>query len=105
MATVELTLDQLREAIVQLPMPQRRKLLAEIERTPTADEARETARQIRATFQPPIRRRERTTELLAKGNAGTLSTEESRELDMLVDQFEEQTLAMARELARPRKVS
>ena len=29
MATVELTLEQLRDAILQLPTPQRRKLLAE----------------------------------------------------------------------------
>lgn len=103
MATVELTLEQLREAIVQLPKLQRQKLLAEIERLPTADEGRARARQLRETFQPPIRQRQRMAELLTKGNAGTLTTEESRELDRLVDQFEHQTLAMARELVRSRK--
>src|SRR5262245_41630884 len=103
MATVELTLKQLREAIVQLPKPQRQKLLAELERTPTADEARDEARRLRPTFRLTARQRERMTELLAKGNEGALTTEESRELDALVDQFEHKTLAMARELTRPRK--
>lgn len=105
MATVELTLEQLREAIVQLPKPQRRKLLAEIEHTPTADEARERARRLRDTSRMTARQRERMTELLAKGNGGTLTAEESRELDALVDHFEHKTLAMARELTRPRKAS
>jgi hypothetical protein len=105
MATVELTLEQLRDAIVQLPKPQRRKLLAEIERTPTADEAREGARRLRDTFRLTARQRGRMADLLAKGNEGALTAEESRELDALVDQFEHKTLAMARELTRPRKAS
>src|SRR5712692_1964619 len=104
MATVELTLEQLRDAIVQLPKLQRRKLLEEIERIPTAEGAREAARQIRGTFRMNARQRKRMAELLAKGNDGTLTTEESRELDALVDQFERKTLELARELARSRKV-
>lgn len=103
MATVELTLDQLREAIVQLPKLQRQKLLADIARTPTPNEAREKARRVRSTFRMSARQRKRMATLLAKGNEGTLTTEESRELDVLVDQFEGKTLAMARELARPQK--
>ena len=105
MATVELTLEQLREAIVQLPKPQRQKLLADIARTPTPDEAREKARRVRSTFRMPARQRERMATLLAKGNEGTLTTNESRELDALVDQFEDKTLAMAREITRPRRAS
>jgi hypothetical protein len=105
MAAVELTLEQLRDAIIQLPQPQRRKLLAEIERIPTVEEAREAARRIRGTFRMNARQRKRLAELLAKGNEGTLTAEESRELDTLVDQFEHKTLAMARAMARPRKAS
>ncbi|MGE0822551.1 MAG: hypothetical protein AB7G75_32095 [Candidatus Binatia bacterium] len=105
MATVDLTLKQLREAIVQLPKSQRQKLLADIARTPTPDEAREKARRVRSTFRMPARQRERLATLLAKGNAGTLTTEENRELDALVDQFEDKTLAMAREISRLRKTS
>ena len=39
------------------------------------------------------------SELLAKGSAGELTAEESRELDQLVDDFERRTVAMAEELA------
>lgn len=105
MPTVELTLEQLREAIVQLPKLQRQKLLAEVARTPTPDEARERARRVRSTFRMPSRQHKRMATLLAKGNEGTLTAEESRELDALVDQFEDKTLAMAREITRPRKAS
>jgi hypothetical protein len=40
------------------------------------------------------------SELLAKGNDGTLTDQESQELDALVDQFEQKTLAMTRALTR-----
>lgn len=51
------------------------------------------------------RRRKRMSELLAKGNEGTLTPEESREIDALVDQFERKTLAMARHLSRAKRSS
>ena len=103
MATVELSVEQLREAIIQLPEPQRRKLLEDLEGVPTAQEARVAARQVRGTFRMNTRQRKRMSELLAKGNEGTLTAEESRELNVLVDQFERKTLELARELARSRK--
>jgi hypothetical protein len=105
MATVELTLEQLRDAIIQLPEPQRRQLLEELKRLPSAGEAREAARRMRGTFRMPARRRKRMADLLAKGNDGTLTAEESRELDAFVDQFELQTLAMACALTHARKSS
>jgi len=103
MATVELSVEQLREAIIQLPEPQRRMLLEDLEGVPTAQEARVAARQVRGTFRMNTRQRKRMSELLAKGNEGTLTAEESRELNVLVDQFERKTLELARELARSRK--
>jgi hypothetical protein len=42
MATVEITLEQLRKAILQLPDAQRRELLHEIERAHSTDVARAT---------------------------------------------------------------
>lgn len=103
MATVELSVEQLREAIIQLPEPQRRKLLDDLEGIPTAPEARAAARQVRGTFRMNARQRKRMSELLAKGNEGTLTAAESRELGALVDQFERKTLEMARALARSKK--
>jgi hypothetical protein len=100
MATVELTLEQLRDAIIQLPALQRRKLLENIQHLPATEEARAAAQRVRGTFRMPTRQRKRISELLAKGNNGTLTAEESRELDSLVDQFERKTLGMACALTR-----
>ena len=105
MATVELTLEQLRDALIQLPEPQRRQLLEDINRLPAAEEARAAAPRVRGTFRMPARQRKRLSELLAKGNDGTLTTEEGRELDALVDQFEQKTLDTARALSHSRKSS
>lgn len=105
MAIVELTLEQLRDAIIQLPEPQRRQLLEEIDRLPSAEEARTAARRVRGAFRMPASQRKRLSELLAKGHDGTLTAKESRELDTLVDQFEQKTLDMAHELTRSGKSS
>ena len=105
MATVELTLEQLRDAIIQLPEPQRRQLLEDLQRLPAPEEARAAAQRVRGTFRMPARQRKRMSELLAKGNNGPLTAEESRELDALVDQFERKTLDMACALTRSGKSS
>ena len=98
MATVELTLEQLRDAIIQLPESQRRQLLEDIQRLPATAEARAAAQRLRDTFRMPVRQRKHMSALLAKGNNSTLTAEESRELDALVDQFEQKTLAMTQAL-------
>ena len=103
MATVELTVEQLREAIIQLPEPQRQQLLDDIQRMPGADAARRAARDVRGTFRMDAKVRARMSELLEKGNEGKLTTAESKELNSLADQFEERTLQMARALARSGK--
>ena len=100
MATVELTFEQLRDTLIQLPEPQRRKLLEDINRLCTANEAQAAAQRVRGTFRMPARQRKRMSTLLAKGNEGTLTDEESQGLDTLVEQFERKTLDMARELTR-----
>ena len=105
MAIVELTFEQLRDAIIQLPEPQRRKLLEDLQRLPAPEEARAAAQRVRDTFRMPARQRKRMSALLAKGNNGTLTAEESRELDALVDQFERKTLDMACALTRSGKSS
>ncbi len=103
MATVELTLEQLREAIIQLPEPQRRRLLDDIQRLPSPDAARGMAQQVRGTFRMNAKDRARMSELLEKGNDGKLTAAESKELNSLVDEFEERTLQMARALAKSGK--
>jgi hypothetical protein len=51
-------------------------------------------------FRLPARQRQRMSALLAKGHDGTLTAQESHELDVLADQCEPQTLAMTRALTR-----
>lgn len=105
MATVELTLEQLRDALLQLPESQRRQLLEDLQSLPTATEARAAAQHMRRTFRMPAPQRKRMSALLAKGNDGTLTPEESCELDALVAQCEQQTLEMARALTRSGQAS
>ena len=105
MATVELTLEQLRDALLQLPESQRQQLWADMTRLCAAEEARVAAQRVRGMFRLPARQRKRMSALLAKGNDGTLTDQESQALDVLVDQFEQQTLAMTRALTRSGKSS
>src|SRR6266436_2243421 len=99
MATVDLTLDQILEAVRQLPEAQRKSLVEAIERLPTPEEARDAARRLRGTCRMEKKQSKRMSELLLKGNAGTLTREESEELDCLAEEFEKRTLDLARAIA------
>ncbi|HVC92345.1 MAG TPA: hypothetical protein VND64_01580 [Pirellulales bacterium] len=103
MATVDLTLSQIIDAVRQLPAAQRERLLKEIVGLPEPDTARRAAQRIRGTYRLPTAQRRRMSELLVKGNAGTLTAVESDELDHLVDEFERKTLEMAESLAAAAK--
>lgn len=98
MATGKPMLEELRKMIAQLKH-QRQKLEAEIARA-LIDEAYEKARQIRSSFRMPTRDRKRMAKLLAKSTEGKLTTDESRELDTLVNQFEDKPFAMAYDITR-----
>jgi hypothetical protein len=99
MATVDLTLGQIVDAVRQLPKSQRQFLLEEIAKIPSAEEAHATARRVRGTYRMDARKRKRMSKLLLKGNSGTLTDSESEELDRLVDEFESKALQMARAIA------
>jgi hypothetical protein len=100
MAALAMTLNQILEAVRQLPVPQRRKLLKEIEGLSRPEQALAAARQLRGKFRMGEGRRKRLSELLAKGNAGTLVPREQEELSRLVEESEEKTLALAQAIAR-----
>lgn len=56
MATLEITLEQLRDAILLMPDAQRRKLLDEIERVPSTDVIRAAAPRPHSIMEiPPVR--------------------------------------------------
>jgi hypothetical protein len=103
MATVDLTFSQIVDAVRQLPAIERERLLKEIDRLPRSDAARRAAQRIRGNYRLSATKRRRMSELLSKGNGGTLSADESVELDGLVEEFEQKTLEMAESLARKTK--
>jgi hypothetical protein len=99
MASVELTLDQLVDAARQLPEEKRKALLKAIENLPSPEQAHAAAKRLRGRFRLGAKKRKRLSELLFKGNAGTLSADDREELDHLVDEFERKTLELARAMA------
>jgi hypothetical protein len=100
MAAVELTFDQILEAVRRWPPSQRKSLLKAIEALPTSEKARAAAQRLRGKYRMGIKKRQRMSHLLSKGNAGTLTAGERDELDGLVEEFERKTLAMAQTRAK-----
>jgi hypothetical protein len=100
MPSVELTLEQIVNAVKQLPEAQRQELLQQMANLPSPDDARRAARRLRGIYRMDKPQRQRMSELLAKGNAGELTASESTELDALVDEFERKTLELAQSLSK-----
>jgi hypothetical protein len=99
MPTIQLTFEQVVEAVRQLPEGDRRRLLREVTSPPNPKTVHAAAQRLRKKYQAKPKRQQRMSELLAKGNAGTLTAEEGLELDRLVEDFERRAVAMAEELA------
>jgi hypothetical protein len=99
MPTIQLTFEQVAEAVRQLPESDRRRLLDEVNPRPSPELLRAATERLRRKYRAKPRQQKRMSDLLAKGSAGTLTVEENRELDQLVEDFERRTVAMAEELA------
>lgn len=99
MPTADQTLDRILETVRRLPEAQRARLLQEIAAESRTDQARAAARHLRSKYRLDAPKRRRMSALLAKGNAGTLTGEEKKELDGLVDEFERKTLELANAVA------
>lgn len=99
MAIVELTREQLCGAVRQLPERERIELIAELlsetNGFPQGDEARKLFKRLRGKYRMSPKDERRTSQLLAKGNEGTLTAKERRELDALLDESQERTLQLA----------
>lgn len=96
MATVNLTLEQILGAVEQLSPRERKQLQREMTRLQSlAEPGRPATRMSR-------RKTKRLSELLLKGNSGTLTSNEDVELNALVDEFESLTLVNAEALAHNR---
>lgn len=91
MATVELTIEQILDAVVQLSPTERKRLQREMTRLESSAKPRKRM---------PRRETKRMSELLLKANSGLLSAEEDAELNALVDDFESLTLENAKAMAQ-----
>ena len=96
MATVELTLEQILGAVEQLTPEERVELHRQMLRLESSREATQPAK--RKLMPRP--KRKRMSELLLKASSGPLTSDEDVELNALVDEFESQTLANAKALAK-----
>lgn len=99
MATAELTLDQILDTVRHWPAARQQTLVRALAELPTPEQALVAARRLRGRYRLTPKQRRRMSALLAKGNAGTLTAAEKRELDRLVEQFETKTLELARAIA------
>jgi hypothetical protein len=88
MATVDLTLEQILDAVEQLSPMERKRLQRELNRWESSNAPASRKRM-------PRRQTKRMSELLLKANAGALTAAEDAELNALVDEFETLTLAAA----------
>lgn len=98
MAVVELTPEQITEAVRQLGDDDRLQVLRELIGKPNRDAVLRAADRLRPKFRLPADRQRRLSSLQRKANAGTLKKNERAELDALCDEANQRTLEMAREL-------
>lgn len=99
-ALVELSEEQLFDAIALLPPTKRSRLLKRLAQLPSAEESLEVADTVRPKFRASETQRVRLTDLLDKQREGELTTKERRELAALVDDFERRALGMAQAVIR-----
>lgn len=100
MATIGLTCDQVLQAATQLPEVKRRQLASALMGVPTGEKAIELLEVLGPQFRLSPDRQKRLSTLLGKANAGTLTANERRELDGLVEEYESRRLELAKAVAR-----
>jgi hypothetical protein len=74
-------------------------VVAELQKTSSRAEVDKAFRRLRGKHRLPVAKQARMSKLLARANERSLSVEESRELDRLVQEYEERTLELVREVS------
>lgn len=100
MPHVELTFDQLREAVRRLPASQKEEILEDVVNDSLPAGVVKLARKLRHKHRLTPRQQQRMNRLVAKRNEGTLSPEEQSELNDFVDEIDRRMVAMAEEMLR-----
>jgi hypothetical protein len=94
-ASVKLSFEQVLEAARRLPADKRKILVQALEDRPRPKDVLKVARRLRPQFRLPAKKRKRLSLLLQKGNAGTLTPEERKEVDALVEEVDIKMLEFA----------
>lgn len=99
MPTVELTVEQIVDAVRQLPKEDRQHVLAELiadaGEIPKGEKALQQFKRLRDDFRMPSRQEQRLSDLLAKGNQGALTKKVQQQLDELLDASHQRTMELA----------
>jgi hypothetical protein len=88
------------DAARQLTPRQRGRVLDELQRMATSDEALKVARRLRGKYKLPPPKQRRLSRLLRKNNEDRLTAAETSELQKLLEECDSRSLAMADELVR-----
>jgi hypothetical protein len=99
MGREHLSFRQILEAVQQLPVSQRKNLVDALTRRPAPEDVLQVARRLRPAFRLPLEKQKRLSLLLRKGNKGTLTPEERKEVDALVEEVEIKRLELAEAVA------
>lgn len=95
-----MTVQEVLDAARQLTPEQRERVIDELQRMATRDEAIKAAGRLRHKFKLSAAEQKRLSSLLQKNAEGLLSPEEQSELEKSIDEYERRSLAMAEELVR-----
>ena len=95
-----LNVKQVIHAARQLSQAERRMVIADLQKAPSREEVQKPFRRLRGKHRMPGAKQTRMSKLLAKANEGSISVEESQELDRLVQEYEERTLELVQEVSR-----
>lgn len=94
------TVQHVLDAARQLTPRQRERVIDELQRMASREEAIKAARRLRRKYRLPPAERKRLSDLLQRNAEGLLTADEHRELETFVDEYEQRSLAMAEELVR-----
>jgi hypothetical protein len=89
------TYDEILKAARRLPADQKKTLVQELASEPSREEALKVARLLRPAFRLSPKKEKRLSLLLQKGNAGTLTPAERKEVDALVEEVTFRNLQFA----------
>jgi hypothetical protein len=85
MANPAWSFEKVRDAALQLPLSERRKLVECLNDRPSPEEVLKLAARMRGSFRLPPSQQKRLSLLLQKGNAGELTSKQRKELDALIE--------------------